>query len=130
MDTIKSARRLRPPVAASAAKGAPMQTTGVDAKTGRKCYLDVPSDLTAGEEVTFVLDVDGGGSVGQWQREYFPACDYVDEYRLVVATPSAATREPSRHWAPDADDEYLVDLVESVLDRLGRGCVRAFWLAG
>jgi pimeloyl-ACP methyl ester carboxylesterase len=107
-----------------------METTVVDAMTGRKCYLDVPSGLAPGEEVTFVLNLHGGGSVGQWQREYFPACDHVDKYRLVVATPSAATREPSRHWAADADDEYLVGLVESVLDRLGRSSVRAFWLAG
>jgi poly(3-hydroxybutyrate) depolymerase len=107
-----------------------MGTTVVDAKTSRKCYLDVPASLAPGEEVTFVLNLHGGGSVGHWQREYFPACDYVDKYRLVVATPSAATREPSRHWAADADDEYLVDLVESVLDRLGRSCVRAFWLRG
>ena len=104
--------------------------TAVDAKTGRKCYLDLPSGLTGREEVTFVLSLHGGGSVGRWQREYFPAYDYVDEYRLVVATPSAATKEPTRHWAADADDEYLVDLVESVLDRLGRRRVRAFWLVG
>ena len=104
--------------------------TAVDAKTGRKCYLDLPSDLTAQEEVTFVLNLHGGGSVGHWQREYFPAYDYVDKYGLVVATPSAATKEPTRHWAADADDEYLVELVESVLDRLGPSRVRAFWLVG
>src|SRR5215472_18999715 len=89
-----------------------MDTAVVDAKTGRKCYLDVPSDLVAGEDVTFVLNLHGGGSVGHWQREYFPACDYVDRYRLVVATPSAATKAPTRHWAADADDAYLVGLVE------------------
>ena len=96
---------------------------GECSKTGRKCYLDVPSGLAPGEEVTFVLNLHGGGSVGHWQREYFPACDYVDTYRLAVATPSAATTEPTRHWAADADDEYLVDLVESVL-RLGRSSSR------
>ena len=104
--------------------------TVVDAKTGRKCYLDLPSDLTPDEDVTFVLNLHGGGSVGRWQREYFPAYDYVDAYRLVVATPSAATREPTRHWAAEADDEYLVDLAEQILDRLGRARVRAFWLVG
>jgi pimeloyl-ACP methyl ester carboxylesterase len=104
--------------------------TAVDAKTGRKCYLDLPSGLTAEEEVTFVLNLHGGGSAGHWQREYFPAYDYLDKYGLVVATPSAATTEPTRHWAAGADDDYLVGLVESVLDRLGRSRVRAFWLVG
>lgn len=104
--------------------------TVVDARTGRKCYLDLPSGLSPDEEVTFVLNLHGGGSVGHWQREYFPAYDYVDKYRLVVATPSAATKEPTRHWAADADDGYLVDLAESILDRIGRSHMRAFWLAG
>ncbi|HET6793269.1 MAG TPA: alpha/beta hydrolase [Acidimicrobiales bacterium] len=106
------------------------QETLVDAKSARKCYLDYPSDLADGEEVTFLLNLHGGGSVGAWQREYFPAYDYVDAYRLVVATPSAATREPTRHWAPEADDEYLVDLVEAVVGRFGAANVRAFWLVG
>lgn len=107
-----------------------METAVVEDKTGRKCYLDTPSGLASAEEVTFVLSLHGGGSVGRWQREYFPAYDFVDRYRLAVATPSAATKEPMRHWAADADDEYLVRLVESILDQLGRSRVRAFWLAG
>lgn len=41
-----------------------MQTAVVDAKTGRKCYLDVPSRLAPAEEVTFVLSLHGGGSAG------------------------------------------------------------------
>lgn len=104
--------------------------TIVDQKTGRKSYLDLPSDLTTGQEVVFLLNLHGGGSVGAWQREYFPAYDHVDAYRVVVATPSAATREPSRHWAAEADDEYLVDLVEAVLERLGPANIAAFWLVG
>ena len=104
--------------------------TIVDQRTGRKCYLDLPSDYSPGEEVTFILSLHGGGSVGAWQREYFPAYDYVDGYRLVIATPSAATKEPTSHWAPEADDEYLVDLAESVVDRLGPASIRAFWLVG
>ncbi|HEV2369487.1 MAG TPA: alpha/beta fold hydrolase [Acidimicrobiales bacterium] len=104
--------------------------TITDTKTGRKCYLDLPSDWSPGDEVTFLLNLHGGGSVGGWQREYFPAHDYADRYRLVVAAPSAATKEPTRHWAPDADNAYLVDLAEDVLRRLGPMNVRAFWLVG
>ena len=61
--------------------------TIVDQKSGRKCYLEFPTGLGAGEEVTFLLNLHGGGSVGAWQREYFPAYDYLDAYRLVIATP-------------------------------------------
>lgn len=104
--------------------------TIVDAKTGRKCYLDLPSGLTGDEEVTFVLSLHGAGSVGQWQHAYFPAHEYADRYRLVIATPSAATKEPARHWVAEADDEYLRDLAEAILERLGPRRVRAFWLAG
>jgi pimeloyl-ACP methyl ester carboxylesterase len=104
--------------------------TLVDTKTGRKCYLDQPGDLAAGEELTLLLSLHGGGSVGAWQREYFPAYEHVDRYRLVIATPSAATREPTRHWAPEADDEYLIDLVETMLARFGPASIRSFWLVG
>ena len=37
--------------------------------------------------MTFILSLHGGGSYGNWQRHYFPILDYVDKYRLVVATP-------------------------------------------
>jgi pimeloyl-ACP methyl ester carboxylesterase len=104
--------------------------TIVDQKTGRKCYLDLPSDYSPGEEVMFILNLHGGGSVGAWQREYFPAYDYRDAYRLVIATPSAATKEPMRHWTAKADDDYLVDLAESVVGRLATAKIRAFWLVG
>jgi pimeloyl-ACP methyl ester carboxylesterase len=104
--------------------------TNVDPKSSRKCYLDHPEDLAEGEEVTFILSLHGGGSVGAWQREYFPAYELVDRYRLVIATPSAATQKPFRHWRPDADDPYLVDLVQSVVDRFGSQNIRSFWLVG
>ena len=66
-----------------------------DAKTGRKFFLDYPCDLKPGEKVIFILNIHGAGSIGQWQRHYFPAMDYKDKYKLVVATPTAAT-SPTR----------------------------------
>lgn len=102
----------------------------VDEKTGRKFYLDSPENLRLGEEVTFLLNLHGGGSVGHWQREYFPAYDYVDRYRLVVATPSAATKEPMRRWVAEADDEHLMNIVEHVFAKFGRDAIRSFWLVG
>lgn len=102
----------------------------MDAKTDRKCYLDHPGDLAADDELTFLLSLHGGGSVGAWQREYFPAYELCDAYRLAIATPSAAAREPTRHWTAEADDEYLVDLVEHVLARFGPQRIRSFWLVG
>jgi pimeloyl-ACP methyl ester carboxylesterase len=102
----------------------------LDEKTGRKFYLDDPDDLKPGEKLTFLLNIHGGGSVGAWQRAYFPANDYKEKYRLVVATPSAATKEPMRRWVAEADDEHLRNLVNYVFDKYGRENIRSFWLVG
>ena len=104
--------------------------SAVDARTGRKFFLDDPDDLRPGEELTFLLNLHGGGSVGQWQRAYFPAHDHKERHRLVVATPSAATKEPFRHWTGEADDAHLQSVVEHVLAHYGVQRVRAFWLVG
>jgi pimeloyl-ACP methyl ester carboxylesterase len=107
-----------------------VKETVVDEQTGRKCYLDIPSERRDGDQLTFLLNLHGGGSAGAWQREYFPAYDYVDAYRLVVAAPTAATAEPMRHWSAEADDEHLRNIVELVYARFGRSQIRAFWLVG
>ncbi|MBI5948174.1 MAG: hypothetical protein HY875_08555 [Chloroflexi bacterium] len=104
--------------------------SAVDEKTGRKFYLDDPDDLQPGEKVVFILSLHGGGSVGAWQRLYFPAHDYKERYRLVIATPSAATKEPMRRWVEEADDEHLRNIVDYVFERYGRENIAAFWLAG
>ncbi|HXQ45146.1 MAG TPA: hypothetical protein VN806_00935 [Caulobacteraceae bacterium] len=104
--------------------------SAVDEKTGRKFYLDDPDDLKPGEPVTFLLNLHGGGSVGAWQRAYFPAVDFKERYRLVIATPSAATKEPMRRWVGEADDEHLRNIVEAVFAKYGRDNIRAFWLVG
>ena len=70
--------------------------SALDEKTGRKFYLQDPDDLKPGEQVTFLLNLHGGGSVGAWQQAYFPAVDYKNKYRLVVATPSACLATPWR----------------------------------
>ena len=89
----------------------------IDEATGRKFYLDVPDDT--GRPLTFLLNLHGGGSFGAWQRLYFPAHDYADASALVVATPTAVTAEPSRHWVAEADDEHLRNVVNLVVDRFG-----------
>ena len=63
----------------------------VEMKTRRTYFLDYPCDLKPGEKVTFILSIHGAGSYGNWQRHYFPLLDYVDKYRLVVATPNSPT---------------------------------------
>jgi hypothetical protein len=103
--------------------------TSVDPATGRKYFLDHPDDENSGG-LTFVLNLHGGGSAGGWQRGYFPAHDFVDAHRLVVAAPTAATADPFRHWVADADDEHLRNVVEQVYERFGADAIRAFWLAG
>jgi hypothetical protein len=102
----------------------------VEPKTGRKFFLDYPCDLKAGEEVVFVLNLHGAGSIGNWQRHYFPIIDLKDKYRLVVATPTAATAEPTRRWVAEADDTFLQNVVDLVFEHVGRKNIRSFWLAG
>lgn len=97
----------------------------VEMKTRRTYFLDYPCDLKKGEKVTFILSLHGGGSYGNWQRHYFPLLDYVDKYRLVVATPNS----PTRVWT-DADDEYLKNIVNFVVEQIGQENIKAFWLAG
>ena len=104
--------------------------TAIDEKTGRKFLLDEPDDLKPGEPLTFLLNLHGGGSVGAWQRLYFPAFDYANTYRLVIATPSAATKEPFRRWVRDADDEHLHNVVEQVFAKYGKPAIKSFWLVG
>jgi hypothetical protein len=104
--------------------------TALDEQTGRKFYLDDPDDPQPGEKVVFLLNLHGGGSVGAWQRAYFPAVDYKERYRLVIATPSAATKEPMRRWVGEADDEHLRNIVDFVFERYGAANIAAFWLVG
>jgi pimeloyl-ACP methyl ester carboxylesterase len=75
--------------------------------------------------VTFILSLHGGGSYGNWQRHYFPIMDYKDAYRLVIATPNS----PIRVWS-EVDDEYLRNIVESVVEQIGAENIRSFWLVG
>lgn len=97
----------------------------VEMKTRRTYFLDYPCDLKKGEKVTFILSLHGGGSYGNWQRHYFPIMDYKDKYRLVIATPNA----PTRAWSA-ADDEYLRNIVNFVIEQIGAGNIKAFWLVG
>jgi len=105
-------------------------TVELDSHTNRKFFLDSPADLAPGEALTFVLNLHGGGSHGTWQHKYFPAHEYCDRFRLIVATPSSATREPTRHWVGEADDNHLQNIVEQVISKFAGQHLRAFWLAG
>jgi pimeloyl-ACP methyl ester carboxylesterase len=97
-----------------------------DPKTGRKFFLDYPCDLKPNEKVTFVLNLHGGGSIGNWQRHYFPIMDLKEKYRLVIATPSGVVRA----WDPKNDDEHLQNIVNLVYEQIGKDNIKAFWLAG
>jgi hypothetical protein len=108
-----------------------------DPKTGRKFWLDYPCDLKPGDKVVFILNIHGVGSIGQWERHYYPAFDYKDKYKLVVATPTAATspsRAPGqpgvRVWVAEADDAHLQNISDLVIDAFGAKNIKAFWLAG
>src|SRR5213076_1932867 len=101
----------------------------VDEATGRKFYVEFAQNADSRDDLTFVLSLHGGGSVGMWQRLYFPAQDCADALGLVVATPSSKTKQPMSHWDAAADDDYLKAIVGMVVDRFGPR-LRSFWLAG
>ena len=109
--------------------GAPCTATAdapvTEPKTGRTYLLDYPCDLKAGEKLTFVLSLHGGGSSGTWQRRYFPVYDQKEKHRLVIASPYS----PTRRWS-EQDDAYLQNIVTALVDAVGRSNVQAFWLAG
>ncbi len=107
----------------------------IDEKTGRRFFLDYPCDLKNDEQVIFVLNLHGGGSIGNWQRHYFPAMDHKETYRLVVATPTGEGGIQRgdvniRMWAPNKDDEHLQNITEQVIGALGEKRIKSFWLAG
>lgn len=84
-----------------------------DPSTGRKFFLDYPCDLQPDEQVVFILNLHGAGSLGNWQRHYFPAMGYKEKYRLVIATPTAEGAASMgggtgiRMWMPDNDDAFV-----------------------
>ena len=96
-----------------------------EAGTGRTYVLDYPCDLQPGEDITFILNLHGGGSNTRYQHGYFPAFEYKEKYRLVIATPYS----PTRRWS-EVDDDYLRNIVDAVTAAVGPNNVRAFWLAG
>jgi len=93
--------------------------------TNRNYVLDYPCDLKAGEPVTLILNLHGGGSNTRYQHGYFPAFEYKEKYRLVIATPYS----PVRRWS-EADDTYLQNIVSGMIDAVGEDNVRALWLVG
>ncbi len=98
--------------------------------SGRQFHLEYPCDLGPSEPVVLVLNLHGAGSYEQWQRLYFPITDYAQDYRMVVATPTALTAEPIRVWREEADDQYLQDVSSLLIDAIGESNVRSFWLTG
>jgi pimeloyl-ACP methyl ester carboxylesterase len=97
----------------------------VELKTRRTFFLDCPADYKPGDKVNVVLSLHGFGSFANWQRNYFPAMDVKDKYKLVVITPGS----PVRFWS-EADDEYLHNIVDLVVATVGKQNVERFILAG
>jgi hypothetical protein len=119
---------------AGAACGATSKTAtpdnAVEPKSGRKFVLQYPCDLKPGEKVTLILNIHGAGSSSQYQHRYFPAGDYAQKYRLVVATPTAAASMPGRTWQAGNDDQFLHDLTDLMFAEFGKSNIKSFWLAG
>lgn len=105
-------------------------------ESGRQYFLGYPCDLQPGEDVMFVLNIHGAGSSANWQRHYFPAMDYKEAYRLVVATPTAegsafmGSGNGVRVWAPQTDGAYLQAITRQVTEAFVAENIKSFWLAG
>jgi pimeloyl-ACP methyl ester carboxylesterase len=99
--------------------------TAVEPRTRRPYFLDCPKGYKPGDKVNVLLSLHGGGSYGNWQRNYFPAMDVKDKYRLVIITPNS----PTRVWT-ELDDTYLHNLVDQVVGAVGKENVERFILAG
>ena len=97
----------------------------VEMKSRRTYFLDCPAGYKPGDKVTLVLSLHGAGSYANWQRNYAPFMDVKDKYKLVIMTPGS----PTRVWS-DADDEYLHNIVDSVVAAVGKQNVDRFILAG
>jgi pimeloyl-ACP methyl ester carboxylesterase len=97
----------------------------VEPKTRRTFFLDCPAGYKAGDKINLVLALHGAGSYANWQRNYFPAMDVKDKYKLVIITPGS----PTRAWTPD-DDQYLANMVDLVVGTVGKANVQRFILAG
>ncbi|HOY78937.1 MAG TPA: alpha/beta hydrolase [Hyphomonadaceae bacterium] len=97
----------------------------VEMKTRRTYFLDCPVGYQPGDKVTLVLSLHGAGSYANWQRNYAPFMDVKDKYKLVIMTPGS----PTRVWS-DADDQYLQNIVDSVVGAVGKSNVERFVLAG
>jgi pimeloyl-ACP methyl ester carboxylesterase len=97
----------------------------VEMKTRRTYFLDCPAGYKPGDKVNLVLSLHGGGSYANWQRNYAPFMDVKDKYKLVIMTPGS----PVRAWSA-ADDEYLKNIVDSVVGTVGKNNVERFILAG
>jgi len=97
----------------------------VEMKTRRTYFLDCPAGYKPGDKVNVVLSLHGGGSYANWTRHYAPFMDVKDKYKLVIITPGS----PTRTWSA-ADDEYLHNIVDSVIGTVGKGNVERFILAG
>ena len=97
----------------------------VELKTRRTYFLDCPAGYKSGDKVNIVLNLHGFGSYANWERNYFPAMDVKDKYKLVVITPGS----PVRYWS-EADDEYLHNLIDVVVATVGKQNVDHFILMG
>jgi len=116
------------PCGATSATAVP--NNAAEPKSGRQFILQYPCDLKENEKVVLILNIHGAGSSSSYQHRYFPAGDYAQKYRLVVATPTAAAAMPGRTWRAEADDQFLHDLTDLMFREFGKQNIKSFWLAG
>jgi hypothetical protein len=97
----------------------------VEPNTGRPFFLDYSCGLESGQDAIFILNVHGIGSNANWQRHYFPAFEYKDEYDLILASGKSV----GTSFSADADDEYVRGMIDYVAEAFSDVNL-VFWVAG
>jgi hypothetical protein len=96
-----------------------------EAKSGRKFFLDYACGLKDGDEAVFILSFHGIGGSANGVRHYFPAVDYKDKYKLIIATPKSA----GVAFDSQADDAYVAGVIDQVAKAFPTLKLR-MWVAG
>lgn len=97
----------------------------VEPVTGRKFFLDYACGLKKGDKALFLLNVHGIGGNANWQRHYFPAVDFKDKYKLIIAT----GKSTGINFQAAPDDAYVLGMIDYVAKAFPGVDIR-FWVVG
>ena len=97
----------------------------VEMKTRRTYFLDYPMRPEGGRAGDIRPQPARRRIVRELAAPLLPDHGLPRRHRLVIATPNS----PTRVWTA-ADDEYLQNIVNAVVDQIGKTNIKSFWLVG